>query len=222
MGSLSHLIKIRFCKPFTESFVSAKIGLFVKGTCKFMKKIFARFKFPKNFFQNSLKKPFFKDTISKRCVINFIRTNVMFLFSVLLLSLVTRPLALDIVEKQNINAEVMTSDDTPEEIPKEENPFPFELKKPPEKADRRLTRAEMRWIFKEEIRLNAMKVVINDENARAHKAYSAMVRDFNVRGANFSYELHDKTRAEEDIEAYRDEIAKNAMDEARSYGWGQL
>lgn len=190
-----------------------------------MKKIFVHISFIQNFFNNTFINVvnFFhiKNNKLKRHLIVFLQTNVFLLLSILLFSLVMRPIALDIVEMQNKDDTLVVSD-TPEEIAEEENPFPFEMKKPPEGVDRKLTRAEMRWIFKEEIRLNAMKRIINDGNERAHRAYSAMVRDFNVRGANFKYELRDKTCAENDVEVFREEIVENAIDEAKSYGWGQL
>ena len=172
----------------------------------------------------SLKKisnmPLFREFITKKRIINCLQKKILFIFVILLFSVLTRPVALDIAEIQGINEEIAIENDL-EEVT-EENIFPFKVTKPQDGLNRRLTRAEMRWIFKEELRLNAMKRVINDGNERAHRAYSAMAQDFNARGANFKYELRDKIKAEEDIEIYREEIVKNAMEEARAYGWGQL
>ncbi len=180
-----------------------------------MKKIFDKFKFIQKF-SLKINMPHIENTKLKKCAIRFMQNNIFLIFATLIFALVTRPFALDVAEFQGYNADVIT------ENTEEEKDFPFLIIKPQEGLDRCLTRAEMRWIFKEEMRLNAMKKVIGENNERAHKAYSAMVQDFNVRGANFKYELRDKTSAKEDIEPYREEIEQNAVKEARSYGWGQL
>lgn len=170
-------------------------------------------------FKNNVKAYSARDFTSKKRIIDCLQKKILLILVILLFSVLTRPVALDIAEIRGIDEE-----NVEREEPKayEENNFPFAVIKPPDGLERRLTRAEMRWIFKEELRLNAMKRVINDGNERAHRAYSAMVQDFNARGANFKYELRDKTKAEEDIEIYKEEIVKNAMEEAKAYGWGQL
>lgn len=184
-----------------------------------MKKFFARFNF-------KIKTPSFENAKFKRCAVNFLQTNILLIFAFVLFALVTRPVALDVAEYSEQKDESVILFETFEGIEKveenDENPFPFSTIKPQEGLDRRLTRAEMRWIFMEEIRLNAIKDIIDEGNAKAHKAFSAMTQDFNVRGANFKYEWRDKNRAQEDVDAYKDEIVKNAVDEARSYGWGKL
>lgn len=176
-------------------------------------------------FNNKISFPTSKNSNCKRYVINFLQTNVMFVFALLIFAVVMRPFALDIAEMHGIsrvNEDNSSEDQSFEESQVEENPFPFSVIKPQEGTQRRLTRAEMRWIFKEELRLNAMKRVIDMDNERACKAFSVMVRDFNVRGANFQYEFCDKIRAQEDVNKFKEEIEREAMDEAIEYGWGQL
>ncbi|MBR3621859.1 MAG: hypothetical protein IKN43_00725 [Selenomonadaceae bacterium] len=92
--------------------------------------------------------------------------------------------------------------------------LPFHVKKPPVNPGRRLTRAELRWIFLTEIRLDAIRDVIPEANERAHRAYSAMAQDFNVRGANYEYEYTEYLAARREIEEYRKIIAENAVNEA--------
>lgn len=185
-----------------------------------MEKILTRLKVVFSSLNNGVNVPSVRDFKSKKRITDCLQKKILLALVILLFSLLTRPVALDIAEMRESGKESVERN--AEKDNEEENIFPFEITKPPDGVDRRLTRAEMRWIFKEELRLNAMKRVINEGNERAHRAYSAMVQDFNIRGANFKYELHDKTRAKEDIEIYREEIVKNAMEEARAYGWGQL
>lgn len=153
----------------------------------------------------------------------FFKFLVLNALALLTLMIFSRPLALDLAEAGNIQPVLEIEGDSLDEDEDAEADFglPFSLVKPPEDPERRLTRAEMRWIFLHETRLLAMRRVLSDENERAHRAYSAMAADFNVRGANYEYEFYEKKRAESDIEPYKEQIAEKAKEDALNWGWAE-
>ncbi|MBR3722891.1 MAG: hypothetical protein IKN12_09020 [Selenomonadaceae bacterium] len=149
------------------------------------------------------------ETFGKRK--NVIHTYCFTLGLLLFFSLLLRPISLDAVDIYYNRS--MTEDER-----KLSYGLPFHIKKPPINPGRRLSRAELRWVFLTEIRLDAIKEVIHEANERAHRAYSAMAQDFNVRGANYEYEYTEYRAAKKDIEKHREIIVENAVTEAVLYG----
>ena len=125
---------------------------------------------------------------------------------------VTRSAALNI-------ADDMATDGKSAEQVMADNDMPFMVTRPPDGGGWLLTRANLRWLVREEIRLEAMRSVVNFENDRALKEYIAMLREFNAIAENCSCEAEDWRAARADIERFRAVIEENARLEAEVNGW---
>ena len=99
--------------------------------------------------------------------------------------------------------------------------MPFLAEKPPVGAGWLLKRAHLRWLCREEIRLNALRDGINFDNERAMKEYIAELRAFNAVAQNCFCEVADLKAAQADIEPFRPAIEDAAHKEALANGWGQ-
>lgn len=99
--------------------------------------------------------------------------------------------------------------------------LPFRVSKPPAGASHILNREQLRWIFVQEIRMDAMKECINHDNEFAVRAFMRMVDDYNTRGASYRCEASDLREARQDIEEYQEEIRESAVAEAEAMGWNK-
>lgn len=133
---------------------------------------------------------------------------------VAMFSVILRPVALDAVD--HWHRREMT-----EEERRLSFGLPFHVTKPPVGADHILNREQLRWIFLQEIRLDAMKSCIHRENEMAWKAFRQMVVDYNSRGSSYRSEASELRAARRDIEAYRREIHEGAVAEAEAMGWNK-
>ena len=99
--------------------------------------------------------------------------------------------------------------------------MPFMVERPPDGMGWLLTRAHLRWLVREEIRLNAMRDGLNFDNERALKEYIAMLAEFNAVARNCCCEIVDFKAAKADIEPYRGKIEELARLEAEANGWNK-
>ena len=97
--------------------------------------------------------------------------------------------------------------------------IPFAVEHPPKGSGWLLNRAHLRWLIREEIRLNAMRDSINFENERAIKEYMEQLDEFNAVAARCFCEHGDFRAATRDIEPYREKIVEAAHLEAEANGW---
>lgn len=75
---------------------------------------------------------------------------------------------------------------------------------------------EIRWCIREGIRIEAMRDII-DNNPGVDK-YNRIVDDYNSRCGSYRYRQGYRTRAKRDVEAYRSQIVKEAIQEAMQFG----
>lgn len=79
-----------------------------------------------------------------------------------------------------------------------------------------LSVAEIRWCIREDIRIEAMRDVI-DNNAGIDE-FNRFVKDYNSRCSSYRYREGSQSRAERDVEAYRSQIISETIREARQLG----
>lgn len=75
---------------------------------------------------------------------------------------------------------------------------------------------EIRWCIREDIRIKAMRNVI-DNNAGIDE-FNHIVNNYNIRCGSYRYREGSQSRAERDVEAYRSQISLGAIREARQLG----
>lgn len=129
-------------------------------------------------------------------------------------SVILRPLAFEAVD--HWHRKKMTDEDRQVSFG-----LPFHVTKPPVGADHILNREQLRWIFLQEIRLDAMQSCIHKDNEMAWKGFKQMVVDYNSRGSSYRFEISELRAAQRDIEAYRQEIHEGAAAEAEAMGWNK-
>jgi len=95
--------------------------------------------------------------------------------------------------------------------------FEIQYDMPPTDTSYMLTIAQIRWILREDIRIEAMRDIINPRNAHAVDKFNSMVNNYNARVAEFRYAVQDMEYAQREIEAMRDQIAWEAAHEARRW-----
>ncbi|MDR1741246.1 MAG: hypothetical protein LBR38_05290 [Synergistaceae bacterium] len=91
----------------------------------------------------------------------------------------------------------------------------FEYDKPPVGKDNLLTLSQIRWVLREEIRINAMRGVVTSNSAISK--FNRMVDDFNVRAGSFRYYERDMNAAKRDVELRRAEFEAAAVREAMQW-----
>ncbi len=128
--------------------------------------------------------------------------------------LIVRPLSLGAVDLWNRHG--MTEQDRQESYG-----LPFPVSKPPSGNGHILNRDQLRWIFMQEIRMDAMKECLNHGNESAVREFMQLVDDYNMRGASYCCETADLRAAQQDIRDYREEIRQSAMAEAEALGWSR-
>lgn len=97
--------------------------------------------------------------------------------------------------------------------------LPFPVSKPPVGVSHILNRDQLRWIFLQEIRMDAMRTRLNHDNEEAVKKFIRMVDDYNSRAASYQCESADLQAARQDVEQYREAIRESAVAEAEAMGW---
>ena len=97
--------------------------------------------------------------------------------------------------------------------------IPLPVEKPPKGGGWLLNRANLRWLRCEEIRLEAMRSVVNFDNERAIKEYIAETWAFNAVAKNCFCEIADLKAAWADVEPFRATIEETAHFEAQTNGW---
>ena len=127
-------------------------------------------------------------------------------------SVVMRPVALDAADYWR------RSGMTPQER-QESYGMPFQVSKPPAGVRHILNREQLRWVLLQEIRMDAMKSCLNQDNEEAVRGFMRMVDDYNAHGASYLCEASELRAARCDIEEYQEEIRKNAIAEAEALGW---
>lgn len=128
--------------------------------------------------------------------------------------IIARPLALGAVDLWTCHA--MTEQDRQESYG-----LPFPVSKPPSGNGHILNRGQLRWIFMQEIRMDAMKECLHHGNESAVREFMQLVDDYNMRGASYRCETADLRAAQQDIRDYREEIRQSAMAEAEALGWSR-
>jgi murein L,D-transpeptidase YcbB/YkuD len=73
--------------------------------------------------------------------------------------------------------------------------------------------AEIRWCVREDIRIKAMRDVINSKTGLDE--FNRIIKDYNSRCVSYQYLEDSQSRAERDVEAYRSQIVSEAIREAR-------
>lgn len=155
--------------------------------------------------QRELKEELEREKREKRllAVANFVALFVFLFFFVIM----TRPATLDVAD-----------DYVAGEAAKESGESFFAVR-PPEGDGWFLTRANLRWLLREEIRLSAMRPLIHQDNETALKEYIAMLDDYNRCARNSACETADMKRARAEAESRRAEIEAEAAEEVRARGW---
>ena len=134
-----------------------------------------------------------------------------------LFALVLRPLALDLYDLADVK--LMETGDR-----SAAKGLPFRVTPPPIGRNHILNRAELRWVFLTEKRLDMIKPHLNHNREEDVRAFSMLVQDFNRRAGKFRYEKTDYLAAKGDIKKYHLIIEDDALYElsARGFaGFGQ-
>jgi hypothetical protein len=98
---------------------------------------------------------------------------------------------------------------TPQNVDKNSE---LQYERPPVGEARRLTVSQIRWVLREDIRIDAMRDVISTN--KAIREFNRIVDDYNRRGANFRYYESDMRNARRDVDAARKQIVSEAIKEA--------
>ena len=93
----------------------------------------------------------------------------------------------------------------------------LQYEKPPVGTNNTLNISQLRWHFRESIRLETMRDLIYTNDAI--DAFNRLVDDYNRRCASFRYQESDFRRAEREVEARRSEITAEAIRDARLLGY---
>ncbi len=88
--------------------------------------------------------------------------------------------------------------------------------KPSVGNERLLSAAEIRWCVRESIRLDAMRDVVNTNEAI--ETFNQVVSDFNIRCGRYRYQSADRELAEHDVGIVRGEIVTAAIAESVQMG----
>ncbi len=127
-------------------------------------------------------------------------------------AIIVRPVALEAVDYWNQKG--MTGAELQDSLG-----LPFHVSKPPVGVSHILNRGQLRWIFMQEIRMDAMKTRLNHDNEAAVKKFMRMVDDYNSRAASYQCEAADLQAARQDVEQYQEAIRESAIAEAEAMGW---
>lgn len=105
--------------------------------------------------------------------------------------------------------------------PVSQNPRPnrrtgIQYIKPTAGTDNLLSVAEIRWCIREEIRIAAMRDIINN-NSGIYK-FNRIINDYNSRCVHYRYHQDSKTKAELEVAPYRNRIVSEAIDTAQQLG----
>ena|GEM_PF-5754854 len=93
----------------------------------------------------------------------------------------------------------------------------FQYEKPPVGTNHLLSLSQLRWFFRESIRIDTMRDLVNTNDAIDD--FNNLVDDFNRRCASFRYRESDYRRAEREVEARRSEITEEAIRDAELLGY---
>jgi len=95
--------------------------------------------------------------------------------------------------------------------------FELQCDMPPIGSEYTFTLAQIRWVLREDIRIEAMRDIVNSRNASAVDNFNSMVSNYNARVAEFRYIIQDMEYAQREIEAIRSQIVWEAVNEARRW-----
>jgi len=98
--------------------------------------------------------------------------------------------------------------------------FELQYDIPPVDTNHTFTIDQIRWILREDIRIEAMRNIVNPRNASAVDKFNNMVNNYNARVSEFRYIVQDMEHAQREIEAIRSQIVWEAINEAR--GWNAI
>ena len=97
--------------------------------------------------------------------------------------------------------------------------LPFAVEAPPAGEGWFLRRSQLRYLLIEEIRLGAMRDLINHDNDKAMREYFDMLEEFNASAQNCFCEKTDYRAAKTDVEPFRERIEAFAAMEVEASGW---
>ena len=101
--------------------------------------------------------------------------------------------------------------------PPQAKPAELTFEIPPVGRDNILNLPQLRWYFREKIRIETMRDL--PTNNRAIGEFNAMVDNFNSRCGSFRYKQSVLAQAQKDIDAIRDQIVADAKRDAAARGW---
>ena len=101
--------------------------------------------------------------------------------------------------------------------PPQTKPAELKIEVPPVGRDNILNLPQLRWYFREKIRIETMRDLPTTN--RAIGEFNAMVDNYNSRCGSFRYKQSSFTQAQKDIDAIRYQIVADAKRDAKARGW---